>query len=160
MHLPKTILVPTDFSTCAEQAVQYGLKLAKQLDARAYLMTAWTMPYSRWDEQRESPHDVPPQLEAAAKAALEARLLRARKDFEGVEALFYIGDTTDSILKAAADVEADIIVVGTHGRKGLARMFEGSVTEAVTRRAVCPVLAIRYRVEEASAVPARSGATR
>lgn len=160
MHLPKIILAPTDFSPCAKQAVQYGLKLAKQLDARIYLMHAWTLPYSRWDEEQEFPHDVPPQLAAAARAELDARLAEMRGELPQVESLFYAGEPTESILRAAEDISADIIVIGTHGRSGLPRMIEGSVTEAVMRRAPCPVLAIRHQLAEKFAAAAASNATR
>jgi nucleotide-binding universal stress UspA family protein len=156
MQLPKIILLPTDFSACAEQAVEYGLQLAKRLEARVYLMHAWTMPYSRWDEQSASPHDVPPQLETAAKVKLDVRLTAARRELPAVETLFYVGDSTECILRAATEIHADIIVLGTHGRRGIPRMIEGSVTEAVTRRAPCPVLAIRQGVEEMATSPARS----
>jgi universal stress protein A len=159
-HLPKIILLPTDFSACAEAAVNYGLKLAKQLDASVYILHAWTMPYSRWDEQRERPQDVPPQLAAAARAKLDARLAKLRIELPHVESLFYQGQPSDTILKAAADVKAELIVLGTHGRRGLTRVFEGSVTETVTRRSPCPVLAIRHAAEEHQVVSAGSPATR
>jgi universal stress protein A len=160
MQLPKTILAPTDFSPCSKQAVQYGLKLAKQLDARIYLMHAWTLPYSRWDEEGLRPHDVPPELAAAAKAELESRLAELRGELPEVESLFYAGEPTDSILRAAVDVQADIIVIGTHGRRGLPRMIEGSVTEAVMRRSTCPVLAIRHQIAETQPASGRTVATR
>jgi nucleotide-binding universal stress UspA family protein len=162
MRLPKIIMVPTDFSACAQQAVDYGVKLAKQLDARLYLMHAWTMPYSRWDETGDRPHDVPPQLSAAAKAALDVCLSAARRELPNVEALYYVGDPVPSILTAAIDIEADMIVIATHGRSGISRMIEGSVTEAVTRRAPCPVLAIRHQPSEVEPqqVSKRDGATR
>lgn len=160
MQLPKTILAPTDFSACAKQAVQYGLKLAKQLDARIYLMHAWTLPYSRWDEEQEFPHDVPPQLAAAARAELDARIAEMRGEVPDVQSLFYAGEPTDAILRAAVDIQADIIVIGTHGRRGLPRIIEGSVTEAVMRRSPCPVLALRYQLAELHPEATRASATR
>jgi nucleotide-binding universal stress UspA family protein len=164
MRMPKTILVPTDFSSCSQQAVLYAVRLAKKLDAHVYLMHAWSMPYWQWDEQSDRPHDVPPQLSAAAKSALETTLSTARGELPDVEALFYVGDPAASILVAAVDVDADLIVVGTHGRSGFSRFIEGSVAEAVTRRAPCPVLAIRHQPDDAPASNARddgrSSATR
>jgi nucleotide-binding universal stress UspA family protein len=53
------------------------------------------------------------------------------------------GDAADVICKEAADRGADVIVVGTHGRTGLKRLFLGSVSEHVVRRAPCPVLVVR-----------------
>ena len=53
------------------------------------------------------------------------------------------GNPADEILKAAGDLPADLIVMGTHGRRGLSRMVLGSVAEAVMRKAASPVLTVR-----------------
>jgi len=150
MHLPRTILVPTDFSACAEQAVLYGVKLAKQLGSEVYLLHSWNMPYSRWDEDDDLPQRVPSKLEADARARLDARVLELRAELPQISGLFYMGEASASILKAATDISADLIIAGTHGRRGFSRMFEGSVTEYVTRRAPCPVLAVRHTEEAAN----------
>ena len=55
----------------------------------------------------------------------------------------YTGDVIASILAAQAKHQSDLLVMATHGRRGLARMFLGSVTEAVVRKATCPVLTVR-----------------
>lgn len=151
MHLPKTIMVPTDFSACAQQAVDYGLRLAKQLDARLYLMHAWTMPYASWGDQTQRQPTAPPKLSAPARAALDASLADARRQLSQVEALYYVGDPVPTILTAAVDIEADMIVIATRGRTGLTRIFGGSVTEAVMRQAPCPVIAIRHQPSAATA---------
>lgn len=143
MELPKTILVPTDFSTCAQQAVDYALGLAAKLDARIFLMHAWTMPNAFSNDSTHRIPSIPPKLSAAAKASLDASLSDARRVLPRVEALYYVGDPVPSILTAAVDIEADMIVIATHGRTGLTRLFGGSVTEEVVRRAPCPVIAIR-----------------
>jgi len=54
-----------------------------------------------------------------------------------------LGDPAEEIIKAAIDFDADVIVMATHGRKGISHLLIGSVTEGVLRNAVCPVLAIR-----------------
>jgi len=68
-----------------------------------------------------------------------------RKQLVGIkhELLVMLGDPAETIIKAARQVEADLIVIATHGRSGLLYLFRGSVVESVLRRAPCPVLAIR-----------------
>ena len=62
------------------------------------------------------------------------------------EAHVFTGDVIASILAAQAKYQPDLLVMATHGRKGLARMFLGGVTEAVVRKATCPVLTIREEI--------------
>jgi nucleotide-binding universal stress UspA family protein len=62
------------------------------------------------------------------------------------EAQVYTGDVIATILAAQAKHQPDLLVMATHGRRGLARMFLGSVTEAVVRKATCPVLTIREEI--------------
>jgi acetoin utilization protein AcuB len=68
-----------------------------------------------------------------------------RKELAGVnhQLLIMLGDPKETIVKAARQVEADLIVMTTHGRRGLLYLFMGSVVESVLRRAPCPVLAMR-----------------
>ncbi len=54
-----------------------------------------------------------------------------------------VGAASDELVRVAADVDADLIVVGTHGRTGMRRLLLGSVAEAVVRKAGCPVLVVR-----------------
>lgn len=144
MDLPKTILVPTDFSPCADAALQYALKLAKQLEARVCVVHAYLMPITSWEGGWAFPQDVITQLEAASRAELDKVLQKARSELPKVEALFYNGDPRDSILKAAEDTGAEMIVIGTHGRRGITRALLGSVAEAVVRRANCVVVTVRH----------------
>jgi len=148
MDLPKTILVPTDFSACAQEAVDYALKLATRLDARVCIMHAYMMPITSWEGGWAFPQDVITQLEAAARTQLETTLEKAKAVLPTVSASFYSGDPRDSVLKAATDLKADLIVIGTHGRRGLSRALLGSVTESIMRRAPCAVLAVRHPRED------------
>jgi universal stress protein A len=142
MDLPKIILVPTDFSTYAQEALDYALKLAKKLDARVSIMHAYLMPVAGWEGAWAFPGDVIAQLEADSRAKLDAAFKKASELLPGTTATFYNGDPRDGVLKAALDMKADLIVMGTHGRRGLSRAIMGSVTEYVLRHASCPVLAV------------------
>jgi nucleotide-binding universal stress UspA family protein len=64
-----------------------------------------------------------------------------------------VGDPCDEILQVAARLEADILLVGTHGRKGVDRLLLGSVAERVVRRASCPVLVVREKDYHAGLPP-------
>lgn len=147
MDLPKIILVPTDFSSYAQEAVDYALKLAKKLDARVSIMHAYLMPVAGWEGAWAFPGDVISQLEADSRAKLDATLKKACELLPGTTATFYNGDPRDGVLKAALDTKADLIVMGTHGRRGIARAVMGSVTEYVLRHAACPVLAVHHPKE-------------
>lgn len=144
MELPKNILVPTDFSTCAQDALDYSLKLAARLDAGVCIVHAYLLPVAGWEGAWAFPQDVITELEAQSRAQLEKSLSKARETLPNATARFYNGDPRDGIPKLAADLKADLIVMGTHGRQGLSRAILGSVTETVIRRAACPVLAFRH----------------
>ena len=143
MELPHTILVPTDFSSCAQEALDYALKLAARLDARVCMAHAYLLPITGWEGGWALPEDVITELEAAARAKLESILSKARETLPTTTATFYDGDPRDGVPQLAAELKADLIVMGTHGRKGVARAILGSVTETVIRHAPCSVLAVR-----------------
>ena len=144
MRMPKTILVPTDFTACAQEAVDYALALAKRLDARVCLVHAYLIPVSGWEGGWAFPQDVVSQLEAAARAKLDATLTKARETLPTTTASFWNGDPREGVLELASDLDADLIVMGTHGRRGISRAIMGSVAEHVMRRAKCAVLAVRH----------------
>jgi nucleotide-binding universal stress UspA family protein len=143
MELPKTILVPTDFSACAQEAVDYALKLAARLDANVCIMHAYLWPIAGWEGAWAFPADVITQLDAESRAKLDSVVNKARETLPNTSARFYSGDPREAVPKLASELKADLIVIGTHGRKGLSRAILGSVTESVMRHAPCAVLAIR-----------------
>ena len=103
-----------------------------------------------------APGEVPPPvaLYEDQEKDSEAKLADiAKQKLGGLkhETHVYTGDVIASILAAQAKHQPDLLVMATHGRRGLARMFLGSVTEAVVRKATCPVLTIREEVPAAHA---------
>ena len=139
--LPKNVLVPIDFSDCAERALDYACALAAKLDARVHVVNAVgallpELSMALSDQMLKS-------LRETNAAALD-KLVEARKPLASFgQAIVIDGDARESILRAAEQVHADLIVIGTHGRRGLSRMLLGSVAEDVLRRAPCPVLSVR-----------------
>jgi nucleotide-binding universal stress UspA family protein len=72
-----------------------------------------------------------------------ARRARARLDLVQVHELYALADPAAAIARTAEESRSDLIVMGTHGRRGLGRFLQGSVAERVMRRAPCPVLVVK-----------------
>jgi nucleotide-binding universal stress UspA family protein len=84
------------------------------------------------------------EIVAAARKHLDEISHETRDEFEGrIIGHLAAGSAWKQILQTAIDVQADVILVGTHGRSGLKRMLLGSVAEAVVRKASCPVIVVR-----------------
>ncbi|MET0286660.1 MAG: universal stress protein [Polyangiales bacterium] len=137
----KKILVATDFSELGRAAVSAALELAKALDAQVDVLHAFTMlgmadsgGYTAAQlQQFESNAQV--DLSRAADAVASAGRLDA--------SLLQPGEPAQQILRAAESRAADLIVLGSHGRRGLTRMVLGSTAEDVLRKAQVPVLVIK-----------------
>jgi glycine betaine transporter len=135
------ILVPTDLSTASDEALDYAVQLAGAFDASIHLLNVvempvvadplpgsvmWAYPSSAvLDEARHFLEDMRSRLCVRSSIAVE----------KGVPA--------EAIVAYAREHPIDLIVMATHGRRGLARMLMGSTTESVLRRAPCPVVSIR-----------------
>lgn len=141
----RRILVPTDFGDSAGPAVRYAAALAEKLGAELILVNvvqdlALAMP----DAVMPTPVPGPDlaQLIESAKAGL-ANLVRSAPLVQlNPRAEVRVGSPVAEIVAAAADLHADLICVGTHGRTGLAHLFLGSQAERILREAPCPVLTI------------------
>ena len=130
------ILVPTDFSAPSEAALAYGRGLATQFDAALHLMHVAENPFLRAVAiDRRA-------LEEAAARRLQERLTEAERRRGSVAIVEQSDEPANEILRYAESVNIELIVMGTHGRTGLARVVVGSVAEAVVRAAPCPVLTV------------------
>lgn len=139
--IPRTILVPIDFSTCSERALDYAFALAERLDATVHLVTAIVA--AQPEVSALLSDHVVTAIRQESMAGLE-KLTSPRAAIAKVGKLIVVpGDARDAILKIATELQADMIVMGTHGRRGVARLVLGSVAEEVVRRATCPVVTIR-----------------
>ena len=142
MNLPRTILVPTDFSESAEYALDYAVQLAGKLDAKILLLNAIGAPALGIPELGIAVTST--MMESLVKSNSEALdKLATSKQPAKIETLLRSGDARDVIVLAAEELAADLIVMGTHGRRGFRRALLGSVAEGVVRAAPCPVLTIR-----------------
>jgi nucleotide-binding universal stress UspA family protein len=140
------ILCPVDFSECSAKAYDYAYSLALHYRAQLYVehviqLLAAAYPYYAFPDVAGSA--LYEDLSQGAEERLQEMVQRHRADGVKVEAAIHKGFVPDSILAYAAEIRPDLIVMGTHGRRGLDRWVMGSVTEAILRKAPCPVLAVR-----------------
>jgi len=141
----KTILVPSDFSECSNEALRYGLELARRFDARLHVLHVVTDPAMiPWAAEGFAVpvFEVTEQWRQAAHDRLVAAI--PPSDRERVTVKTMVASPFAEIIRYAADADADLIVMGTHGRGGVSHMLLGSIAEKVVRRAPCPVLTVRY----------------
>lgn len=142
----RTVLHPTDFSASSEAALELACPLARGYGAR--LVILYVAPYEvTVGGMMAIPMD-PGYYEDALKE-IRDRVVGPSPGFP-VETCLREGTPAEEILRAADDVGADLIVMGSHGRTGLGRLLMGSVAEAVMRRAGCPVLLTKGPVVTAS----------
>jgi nucleotide-binding universal stress UspA family protein len=141
----RRILHPTDFSTASTPAFRRVVALARACRAPVVLVHVMTPP-SPFIGEGAPPATYTDLLTLArrsAKRRLAAVLARARRLGVRAQVVFAEGLPADEILRAARRSHADLIVMGTHGRTGVSRMFMGSVAERVVRESRCPVLTVR-----------------
>jgi nucleotide-binding universal stress UspA family protein len=142
-----SILYPTDFSKCASHALPHTLHLARQYSAEIHLLHALVLHEA---DPGNAAHRLPNMeelyqiLEEHAREQMQAAveehggLKIQQAQLRGISA-------AATILEYAAENEIDLVVMGTHGRRGLRRLLLGSVAEEVVRLAPCPVLTVPER---------------
>ena len=140
----KNILYASDFSATAEQAAAYASELARRYDSRIYAVHVrpaevyGMAPPESWPALREAA-----QEQAEQEAARLDSLFCNTKHHSIVET----GDIWEVLSALIEKYDIDLVVMGTHGRKGLQKMLLGSVAENVLRRATCPVLTVGPSVQ-------------
>jgi nucleotide-binding universal stress UspA family protein len=144
----RNILIASDFSPASRPAFRRALDLARTNEAALWIahVAALPMPLSpdgyvlprMYDEMAQA-------IRADAEKRLRRLLDRARRVSVRGRALLLKGVPHDAIVRAARGHRADMIVLGTHGRTGVARFFVGSVAARVVAAARCPVLTVRGR---------------
>lgn len=139
--LPKrNIIVPYDFSDEAQKAVKTGIMLAsKPEDVTVVYVSQDLAPLEMMELWQNINEGV---RRERALSALSEKLEEAGAGKVGREVLF--GDPGSAIADYSAAKKADLIVIPSHGRRGVSRMLLGSVSEKVVRLAHCPVLVLRW----------------
>jgi nucleotide-binding universal stress UspA family protein len=149
MNAFRHILVPTDFSAAANHALDLAADLATSFDAKLTLMHAVTLPVTAYAEGLYWPIDA---LEREARKMLDDVVAKARPRCPRINSVLTCGVPWELILGTAKDRQVDLIVMGTHGRRGLHRMILGSVAEKVLRLSPVPVLTCQASEGEETSV--------
>lgn len=136
------ILVPHDFGETAQHAFDYAMDLAEKLGASVTVMHAYEVPVYGFPDGVVLTSEMSGQIERAARTALDGVAARGARPGVTVRVALRQGPAWSEIDGAARQLEADLVVMGTHGRKGVARALLGSVAEKVVRTASVPVLTV------------------
>jgi nucleotide-binding universal stress UspA family protein len=140
----KTILVPVDFSSHSDAALEFALDLAGESGGSVHLLHAYALPLLL---NAPYPMDVPDTvlegLREEAARRLEATAEQARRKGAKLEVHLVRASPAPAISEAARDLDVDLIVMGTRGLTGLGHVLLGSVAERTIRTAPCPVLTVK-----------------
>lgn len=139
------ILVPTDFSECAKLAVDYGAAIADQFQADLHLLNVVDDYFVLAPEGQlmlPDRNEYLRDLKAISEQEL-AKLPANSTSNRRVSRHTMVGRPFEGIVGYAKDHQIDLIVIGSHGRRGLSHLLLGSVAERVVRIAGCPVLTVR-----------------
>ena len=151
MIAPSKILVPVDFSACSRDVLDQAIAFAARFGAAVDVLHVWETPYYVVPETAIV--QMPDQQERTLAEYAGGEANKRMEDFIGTRAgkvdgasvevrgRIDSGDPTKIIVNLSSNY--DLIVMGTHGRKGLSHVLLGSVAEKVVRRANCPVMTIR-----------------
>ena len=142
----RRILHATDFSPASRPAFGRAVEMAKANRAElllAHVMSPIVIPVGEGYISADVYDTIEASTRAAGQNQLKTLLARARKAGARARTLLLDGIAHERIVRAARANHADVIVIGTHGRTGLAKFFLGSVAARVLAIAPCPVLTVR-----------------
>jgi len=147
MRQVRRILHATDFSRASTPALRWAIAMAKANRARLTVVHVMAPPALALPGEGYVSPAVYDSLERSARAAGQKRLKKvaARAKAAGVRAGVLLLEGVPHELIARAARKADLLVIGTHGRSGLAKLFLGSVASRLLAAAPCPVLTVRGR---------------
>jgi universal stress protein A len=139
----RRILVPIDFSSCSKKALQYAIPFARQFGARlcllyvgqGYYLVPELAPADLNTYKMSERADVAGKLASFATTEIPPTL--------AVDILVRNGQPATEIANVARNIDADLIIISTHGYTGVKHVWFGSIAEQVVRHATCPVLVVR-----------------
>lgn len=142
------ILCPYDFSECSSYALKYAIEFASTFKAKLYLLHVFDIRILDYGEPVYGISVPTKDAINTIKNELDNSTPEKVKNELQVETVVVSGVPFYEIIKFANDNKIDLIVIGTHGRTGIAHILLGSVAEKVVRKASCPVLTIRHPGQE------------
>lgn len=150
MNLPRNILVPVDLGEQTESVLDYAVALAAKLDAKIHLLHVIGRPLLGAETGTVVTETVSDAIIARCQGELDRLTLARASKLPFAQIPLRFGDPRMEIRAVAAEINAELIVMGTHGRRGVSRLVLGSVAESLVRTARCPVLLVRAGVEPTS----------
>jgi nucleotide-binding universal stress UspA family protein len=144
-HTPivvRRILCPVDFSEFSERALEHAVRAASFFDATVHVLHVVPSHFDAIEPVLVAPAQAPEGPREKASRELAAFVEPFGEWHVPIERSVSFGNPAREIETKAAELPADLVVMGTHGRKGLSHLFLGSVTEKVMHRVPCPVLAV------------------
>ena len=136
MIAPQHLIVPTDLSSFSLTVLRYALEIAELFHARLTVVHIV-------DRRAELAHLSDAERERKVRDAIEELLRNVEVEARNLSISIRHGHAAAEIVRAAHDLNGDLIVMCTHGRTGMRHVLVGSVAENVVRSAVCPVLTMR-----------------
>jgi len=139
---PRQIVLPMDFTDCSIDAYEYGVEVAKWFDASVTLVHAieplsYSLDFSLTHplEDKANRKKIEQRLQELTSVLIE----------QGLSAQYELVDkpSMEAIVKASISQESDLVIMGTHGRKGLSRLLLGSTTAKVLQHSFCPILTVK-----------------
>jgi len=138
-----TILAPIDFSETSMQALDYAVDLAAKVGATVKVVHVYQIPlYSFPDGVIVAPAELAAELSDKAQKNLDTTVAARKNRGVEISGLLVSGVSWEEISDLASKSQADLIVMGTHGRHGIQRALLGSVAEKVIRSSTVPVLVV------------------
>jgi nucleotide-binding universal stress UspA family protein len=140
------IILGTDFSETSKDAVHFAVWIAKALGAElrplhVFDKSKWNVPAQYY--QKPGFDEVVSEVEETKQRGKDALKELAKSSGIEAETIFTEGRAGEEVVRVATDLDADLIIMGTHGYSGWKRFTLGSVAEFVSRHAPCSVLTIR-----------------
>jgi nucleotide-binding universal stress UspA family protein len=143
----ETILFANDFSENSDHAFEYALSMAKKYASKLVLIHVINEPVDLrgFYVPHISFENLEKEIADSAQKMMDKFCRTKIKDFSNFTAQVVSGIPYEEIIKKASEVNAGLIVLGTHGRKGLDHILFGSTAERVVRSSPCPVMTVRLQ---------------
>lgn len=138
----KHLIAATDFGDPANAALNLAIDLAETYRAQLTLLHVYGVPTTYYPDAVSWPLE---ELGKAAQTSLDTAVAQTRERWKNTDGKVEVGDPREAILKFAKEAGGDLLVIGTHGRTGLAHLVLGSVAERLVRMSPIPVLTVSVK---------------
>ena len=140
MPASDVILVPVDFEEPSRKALELAKELAPRLGAEVVVLHVYQLPVYTYPGLEPG---ILPGFHAEVTAAAKRAVGELADKAGGLRSMLREGDAAGEILSASEELHPRMVIMGTHGRRGLTHLLLGSVAEKVVRRSTVPVLTVR-----------------